>query len=1277
MNRKFFFVFAVIGLLAGFFAVTGRTQAQSTASLTGTVTDSGGAAVPGADVKLTDTRTATDHTTKTGGDGSYRFAEVPPGPGYALTISKQGFQVYVVNNLYLPVATATTQDIKLALGTLSQTVEVTAEGSVTLNTTDATLGHALDMNAVANLPDEFRDNPSNLLRLETGVVNAQVNPGNAKNANLDPNGTRDGSVAGARADQNNLIVDGIDASDFATGQAFSTTGQAAIPVDAIQEFNTQVAQPTAQYGGRSGAQTVITTRGGTNSFHGAAYEYNRTAATEANTFFNNLNGVPRLGLIRNQYGGNVGGPVWKDKLFFFFEYDGRRDKSDLSELQIVPFPHVALGEIAYINNNAGCDVTARLTSADVSTNCVTIAPASEVEGLDPCRTMSCASAPGFVQAGAAPVLLNAFTNRYPQPNDFNAGDGINTAGLLFNAPNPVTENSYFGRMDYNLTSSNKLFFRVNVFNNKSVNLSNGLLPVQFPGDPLTALFTARDRAWAVGDSWTISSTLVNQFTIGETRENHQEPIAFNGAGGFYELSFFGSFEGATFAEPFERQTAQGDVVPDVTVRDDMTWSHGKHTFQFGGQWNPSKVRSGLTNDFVFVQEGLGGAITGLDSTLRPANILLDPNGVATTNWDNFFLGDLGIIWNSQAAINYTGSGTALPFGSPASRDWRINEVAGYLQDTWKVRQDLTATLGVRWQYQQPPYEVHGTEAQFFNTNYESILKTRIANGLAGIATPDSTPLLTYQQAGEGNKGGRPLYNPEYHDFSPRIGLAWNPSFSNGLLGGLLGDRKTVVRFGTGLLYDESVIYAITNQEDQSNYLFGNTVAATFNAGLGLTPEQILTLDPRMNSLSAPPYTVTPPPFVSPLTPAAIFNDGIDPQLRTPYSVTASLGIQRELPGGLQLEADYFGRWGRRLMELGDLAQAIDFTDPASKQTLVNAFSNIEEFSRANPVGTLPPNQPFLENQLGPGGTDFVYTNDYAALQQGATGEILVGLLPPNVGLTPQFFVNAVMANHGFSNYNSLFLNLRKRLSHNLQFDVNYTFAHSIDNGSTVDNENGNFESGVTSVMCDVTNPQACRGNSEFDVRHQITGDFVYGLPFGRGQAIGRSSGWLLNEIIGGWQISGIETWRTGVAFTANNTDIAFYDTVSLAADTGMIFTGPQSAVRSNIHADTSLPGAPIQFFANPTAAEGAFTQVTGLQSGSRDTLHGPHFSNLDVAVSKYFPLGNERYRLKFVSEAYNVFNHANFGLPDTGVISGRFGQITGLAGQEPSRVMQFALRFEF
>jgi hypothetical protein len=1287
---------SVAFVLAVLCVVPTVTKAQSVASITGTVSDTSGAAVPGATVTLVDTRTSSSFFGKTASDGSYRISDLPPGPGYALTVKKDGFQVFVINGLYLPVATATTQDVKLELGTLSQKVEVTAEGSVTLNTTDSTIGHNLDMNSVASLPVEFRDDPSALLRLEVGVVSAQANAGNAISSNIDPNHTRDGAVAGARADQNNIFVDGIDATDFALGEAFTT--EAAIPVDAVQEFSTQVAQPSAAYGGRSGAQTLITTRSGTNTWHGNAYEYNRNAATEANTFFNNQDDIKRLALVRNQFGGNVGGPVLKDKLFFFFEYDGRRDASGASELQFVPFPHVQLGEIAYVNDSSSgsCSPSSRLTSADVSTPCVTIAPASEVQSLDPCSTTSCSGAPGFVAAGAAPVLLGLFKNRYPAPNDFNVGDGLNTAGLRFNAPDPLIENGYVSRVDYNLSTKNRIFGRFNLRNEKTVNEGDVQeLPIQFPGDPLTALETLRDRAWVIGDTWTINSNAINQFTYGETRANDQFPITFNPGGGFYELSFFGSFQGDSFATPYDRGGSQGRVVPEPTFRDDVTWIHGKHTFQFGGEWNPVKVRSNLVNDFTFVQEGLGGAVTGLEPAFRPADIL--PSATAENNWDNFFMGDLGILWNYQATINYTHNGTALPTGSSATRDWRIYETAGYAQDSWRIRNDLTMTLGVRYQYQAAPYEVHGTEAQFFNTNVNSIVQTRISNGLNGISGPDATPEVTYQLAGNGNAGGRALYNPEKHDFSPRLAFAWNPSFSDGLLGRVFGDRKTVLRAGANLIYDESVIYAITNFEDQSNYLFANTVSGTFNEGLGLSTTQILENDPRMNSASAAPFPIVAPPFQTPLTPAAIFNDGIDPALRTPYSVTASFGLQRELPGGFQLEADYFGRFGRRLLMLADTSQAINFVDPASKESLVTAFSNLEVSSRQNSGAGLPvasvATQPFFENQMnaalsadglgscaalyGSTCTDAVYTNNFQALQQGATGEIVASLpLPANVGLTPQFFVNALMANKGFSEYNALFLTLRKRLSHNLQFDFNYTYSHAIDNGSTVSNEDGNFESGATSVMCDVTNESACRGNSEFDATNAITGDFVYGLPFGRGQAIGRDSGRLVNEIIGGWQVSGIETWRTGLAFTANNTDNAFYDTVSLAADTGMIFTGPRSALQSNIHIDTANNDV-VQFYANPTAAAAAFGPVTGLQSGTRDNLRGPHFVNTDVSVAKNFPLAGEKYSLKFVADAYNVFNHVNFGLPDTGITSGRFGIISGLAGVEPSRVMQFALRFEF
>lgn len=1267
-------------ILAALLVLPMIAMAQSVASVTGVVTDTSGAAVPGASIKLVDTQTGTAYYAKTAGDGSYRIVDLPPGPGYSLTVKKDGFQTFVVGNLYLPVATPTTQDIKLELGTLSQTVEVTAEGSVTLNTTDTTIGNNLDMHAVSTLPNEYRDDPGGLLRLQVGVISAQSGPESGP-SNIDPNGTRDGSVAGARPDQNNIVVDGIDATDFAFGQAFAT--QAAIPVEAIQEFNTEVANPSAQYGGRSGAQTIITTKSGTNTFHGSAYEYNRTAATEANSFFNNQIDIPRLALVRNQFGANLGGPVLKDKLFFFFEYDGRRDASAASVLDIVPFPHVDKGELAYINDSGGggCPNTSRLTSADVSTSCVTILSAAQVAALDPCSG-GCPNAPGFAAAGIAPSLLSLFKTRYPAPNDYTQGDGLNTAGFRFNAPDDLTENDYTTHVDYNIDSKNKMFVRFNFRNLTGVNTLN-----EFPGDPLTAPALIQDRAWVIGETWTINSNMVNQFTAGETRANDNDPVLFNPAGGLYELTFMSG----DVSNPYVRQSQIGHIAPEPTLRDDFTLIRGKHSISFGGELNPIRLRNTLTNDFTFIQQGLGGDVTGLNPSLRPSDILSDP--VAFGDWDSFFVGALGIINNVQAAISYNHAGEVLPSGTEIRHDWRIYDYAGYIQDAWRIRNDLTISMGLRYQYQTVPFETNGLQASFLNTNFNAIMADREENGLNGISGLDVTPFLTYQLTGKANHAP-PLYPPERDDFSPRLAFAWNPSFQSGLLGRAFGDRKTVLRTGAALIYDESVINAITQLEDQSDYTFGGSFAQEFNSGDA--PVTALQNDPRFTSVSSVPFSIPAPPFQTPVTPAAIFNYGLDNQLRTPYSITASFGLQRELPGGFQLETDYYGRFGRRLLVLGDAAQTVNFVDPASKQSLAQAFTILEKDAQQGTNGVSASSVseiPFFANQMQAAtgltcaqinATIFftpystcaqaIYASDQSSLRQGDSGGLLPGIpLPFNVGLTPQFFVNALATNRGFSDYNALFTTLRKRLSHNLQFDFDYTYSHAIDNNTFIANENGNFATGVTSILCDATDNRVCRGNAEFDATHQISADFVYDLPFGQGQAFGHNVGTLLNEAIGGWQVSGIETWRTGLAFTAQN---GIASTTSLAADAGENFVGPRSALATNIHVDPALNNA-IELYTNQSAAIAAFTPVTGLEVGTRDSLRGPHFSNLDLAVSKNFPLASERYRLQFRAEAYNTFNHPNFGIPNPTLTSPEFGVLSGLVGLEPFRIMQFALRFDF
>src|SRR5215467_2852368 len=368
--KKFLRAFCV--LTAFIFGLAICAQAQQFSGLKGVVSDPSGGTVSGVSVTLENSKLGLQVSTTTNEIGSYQFLHIAPADGYRLTFAKDGFRKFTIENVTLGVAVMETRDAKLELGSVSQSVEVQATGEATLNTTDATVGNVIGAKLIDSLPVQLRDSPAALLGLQPGVVLA---------GNNDPSGNRDGAVTGARADQGNISIDGIDANDQATGQAFATVGNA--PVDAIQEFRGITAGDTSDLGRSSGAQIQLVTKSGLNDFHGNAYEYNRNTTFEANSFFNNKNGIPRPALIRNQFGGSLGGRIIKDKLFFFFNYEGRRDASQDQELRIVPLDNVRNGVLNYINDGAGCDASATLATAP---QCISSTPAvgpNSVQALDP------------------------------------------------------------------------------------------------------------------------------------------------------------------------------------------------------------------------------------------------------------------------------------------------------------------------------------------------------------------------------------------------------------------------------------------------------------------------------------------------------------------------------------------------------------------------------------------------------------------------------------------------------------------------------------------------------------------------------------------------------------------------------------------------------------------------------------------------------------------------------------------------------------------------------
>lgn len=1252
----------VFGFLFSLLILT-IVHGQEFSGVTGVVLDKSGAAISGVDVALDKDQINLHLTATTSGEGVYQFPHVPPGANYKLTFTKQGFRKLEVNDISVGVASISTRNATLEVGEVTQVLEVKASAAETLDTTDATIGNVLDANTLRDLPALFRENPANLLGLQAGVVG---NVGGGTN--------QSGSVTGARTDQGNVTVDGIDVNDQAGGFAYATVGNA--PIESVQEFRTTTADVGAEDGRSAGGQMQLVTKSGTNNFHGSAYEYNRTAATAANDFFNNSAGVARPALTRNQFGGTLGGPAKKDRLFFFFNYEGRRDARQSPQSRTVPLDQVRSGGLAYVHTGTDaqgnpCSRTARLNDP-VTAQCITVLTPAQVASFDP------------QGIGADPALLSVITSRYPHANDLTGGDGINTGLFRFNAPVTVDHNTYVSRVDLKINSKQSLFGRFNILRESDTQTVQ-----QFPGDPPAQLFQDRDYSFVIGHTWTINATNLNNLTVGLTRQYNNFPAGPGAFPTFPNEFTFGPYSGA-FATNFN---IQGRTVPVPTYRDDYTHILGNHTFQFGVDLRPIRQMSYLTNDFNFIGIGIGGDLNSLGpdgSSLRPSDFL---NSQTERNeWDSTFTMLLGRFSSQATNFNYTRNLQPEVPGTGKNRDFHYNEFEAYWADSWKVRNDLTFNYGVRWSYYGVPFEANGFET-VPSVGLDNLFSTRIQNGLNGIEGPSANPFLVYDLGGPVNHS-RGYYDPTLTNFGPRVGIAWNPSFKEGFLNHALGDRKTTVRLGGSIVYDR-VASTLTFLADQLSFLFQNSAQQLFGQ---TDPVASLMTDPRFTALNHPPVAVVPPVITRPTTPfvdasgnpfgeaSDQFIYAVDPNFKTPYEDVFGFGIQRELPANTILEIDYVGRLGRRLFAQSDAGQLVNFNDPVAGQSLITAFNNIATAVRA---GKAPATQPFFENQFqaatgqtcqqafGASCTS-VYANSglSSLFINGDITDFLValngqGLIPANVGLDGQAASIAYVSSKSSSSYNGLLVIVRKRLSKGLQMDFDYTYSHSLDNTSSVVNVVD------TGFVCDLENLRACRGNSDFDATHIVSSNWIYSLPFGRSGYIGKNMPKWLDRIVGGWGTSGIWTWRTGFAFgtTTGSFPISnFYGDVS---GYPAVLTGGTSALSSSIH---NVNGT-LQYFANPTTTLGAFSNPLAGQAGSRNDLRGPGFWNIDAAVLKDIKMPwSERQNIQFRAEAFNLFNHENFAPPNTNINGSTFGVLTTTQGAYTgagARQMQFALRYEF
>ncbi len=756
--------------------------------------------------------------------------------------------------------------------------------------------------------------------------------------------------------------------------------------------------------------------------------------------------------------------------------------------------------------------------------------------------------------------------------------------------------------------------------------------------------------------------------------------------------------GGGLSNPFAGFSSQARNVPIPELRDGLTIFHGKHTMDFGGDIKWIRQISSLKNDFNFPVLGLGGNIQQLSPSLRPSDILQDPSAISI--YDSSFPFLLGRYAEVAANFNYDKNGNVLAPGSGKNRSFNYNEYEVYAQDSWKLRSDLTLTYGLRYILHSVPYEVNGFQS-VPSVNENAFLATRVNLAAQGVSGIDALPFVSYSLGGHAN--GKPgYYEPDHKDFEPRIGIAFNPSFSRGLMNAVFGDRKSTVRGGFSILHDR-IGGGASFGLDQNTFLFDSNNSLFY--GTANAPRTSLTNDPRFTDINTLPGVPSAPDVTAPSTPnvdssgtpfGLAFNPftqffQFDRKTKNPYSMLINFGIQRELPGNFLFEADYVGRLGRRLLAVGDAAEVTNFKDSTSGQFLLPAFGALQ---KEVTTGSAITPQPWFENQMnaaiqaqvGPGFTcaDFFGVNCTEVVggfltqlvQKGDVSDTIqqlagASLLDFNVAMPAQTSANAYIGNYANSSYNAFLVILRKRVSNGLEFDLNYTYSHSIDNVSDVVNNYVQFGFSGSGLVCNLQNLRICRASSDFDARHYVKANFLYDLPFGKGRLLASSAPRALNYVIGGWTWSGIATYRTGYPFSIGTGSFP----TAFSLDSPAVLVGGVSGLQPGIHTDA---GGNLQYFKSVDNALSAVDFPQGGAIGNRNIVTGPGLFNFDMGVAKQFAMPwSDKQVLKFRWDSFNTFNHPSFSGPASASLSaqGSFGIITSTASAP--RVMQFALRYEF
>jgi Carboxypeptidase regulatory-like domain/TonB dependent receptor len=1230
--------------------VLGAAAQVQNGQFAGTVSDPSGAAIAGAKVTVTNPATNLSVTTTTNETGLYTLKELPAG-SYRITAEAKGFKTTSNMSVTLNVGTVARMDFRLELGQTREVIEVSGEAAA-VNTEDSKLSTTVGAEQIANLPLNGH-NVYDLMQLAPGAVNVM---------GVDFENGHDTVVNGLREDFNGFLINGV-ANKGLSG------GVNNVPIqDTVQEFQQLGLNVNAQYGNSAGSVNNLVTKSGTNGLHGSLWEYFRNDAMDANQYFLNQSGTAKPPLRFNQFGGTIGGPIIKDKLFFFGSYQGDRFTTSATPVSItVESPQWRQAVIASEPNSTAALLYKNFAPGNPGSPVVTVdqyfnqgfepfgfsygdylcpdyvgqplatkfqamlgvTAADQVAMAQPLASTGapCSAIPGQ-QAGAisrATPFLNSGTSVFKSQTQ--------SLGNLFNG------NEASARLDYDWNSSNRLYAQFNwMHTTDSFGPCDAACGRGF-FNPSRSFFPNGQINYV----HTFSPTIINELKAGYTQNNTGIVTSKPGVPSIYfddGTVGFGSYSG--YPQFFKEH--------DYSYGDMVSISHGSHNIKVGVD-----IKRNIENSEFNVA--------------RPSYEMYDPF---------FFAAD-------APAEEVAGVDPGFADGSAAHlstnvRHWRNLEFGGYFQDDWKVSKRLTLNLGLRYDVFTRHNELNNLATTFIlgpgndiaqklaNANVPFSTATGPGGAFLSTCNPSTVAVLSSQVlAGVCGSGGfaaaKSLGKGDHNDLGPRVGFAWD----------VFGDGKTSLRGGFGISYESTLYNPLSNSRWNPPYYSFNLATGPLNGGsqsLIYGPTTCTTTAcapsgavPTFNGTGTNPGMGTGAQAAGNLGGWAFFNPDtanltgiVLPQgIRDPYVYNDFLSVQREVMPKLVLEADYVGTIGHKLFRAQDINRQ---------------------------AGGLLPEGDCVTDNLG---------RNLCSLRTAINGSGR----PNSNYATMRNWQNAVN-----SNYNALQLSAKKQMNHGLLFNASYTYSHSIDEGST-------WHSGATTASggaggdgysTDQALPGLDRGNSVFDIRQRLVLNYVYAIP-------GPTHGFL-GAALGGWQYNGIWAFQTGAHWSPFDNRSAHVVCTNPADVTTCVNSGgdynldggkndrPNSSIAQyggqnrNTWANGWCQGGAN--FGGCAANGGTPTQAglpilttpclacTGTMG--RNQLLGPGQWYSDMTVAKVFKF-TERMNLKFEASAFNVFNHANFLLAANGsdaannrVTNASFGKARGTLN---ARNMQLGLKLTF